>query len=50
MIGTSQAILNDFAHVISDLIRSEKLIVIKKYKNMQIDNSHDAILDGDRLK
>ncbi len=50
LIDTSQAILNDFAHVLSDSIRSGRFIVVKKYKNMQVNNNHDAILDGDRLK
>lgn len=49
-ISTSQAILNDFSHILSNLIRSGKFTVVKKHKNMQIDSSHDAILDGDRLK
>lgn len=49
-ISTSQAILNDFANVLSRLIRSGRFTVVKKHKGMQIDSSHDAILDGDRLK
>lgn len=49
-ISTSQSILNDFSRVLSGLIRSERFIVVKKYKNMQIDSNHDVILDGDRLK
>lgn len=49
-ISTSQAILNDFSHVMSGLIRSGKFIVVKKHKSMQIDSSHNAILDGDKLR
>lgn len=50
LISASQAILNDFSHILSDSIRSGSFIVLKKRKNMQIDSRHDAILDGDRIK
>lgn len=46
----AQVITNDFALVLSEMIRSGSFIVLKKHKNMQIDSNHDAILDGDSLR
>lgn len=49
-MSADQAILNDFAGVLSSKLRSGELRIVRKKKNMIFDNNgHTIILDGSRL-